>query len=654
MRLHFPKLRTSLSTVALCVVTNLSAQVPESYYTASPATIINEMRQTPRPRPNMPLADVVELDKVVLPRAKLCERMFYDDPRMMEIIKSWRPPQPNELANECRRIIADSNEMQKYLARVRQAEQEQARRKAEEEKRVAEENRKKEEEARLAAQREAFLAQQPGFLLVLNAGSPTFQVTKSLDGKTVIRRSGNASSSPIRVDFVRASPRSSGILLDRYARQSATMITELKAFVAETAKAQGLAVDTAGLEIKETRTAIASKCVGEAGPPTEAGQAPAALTKVCANLQIGLVDRAEMERIKPLIDSGRIVVLAELSGDQVQARADATAARVAAAAEAEAQSNLQITSQLSARPTQFVAITFPSNKKAASCALKAQGVEGYGWAAGGYASLADFAKAARLEPDYRFDEVVDDVEALWTQIQKGACSGAVLTGAEMAKLIPAVQREKISFTMLPLRDKAELHPAYAKARGFESLKQLEFATELKTSAARVKTLAGFGVTDTNGFRAATARMTGSGYSKSTELDALMEFLDDEAEGSKSRRSATQVRSARLAADQARERERAEKLQRELPLYSIQVVCLEPMGHLAETMVGYLARSPAAFIQIMSGSAGRFCSQIALPVRDPSLITSARLIDRDSGGAEYYVTKAPDGRGMLGLIKRRGG
>ena len=63
---------------------------------------------------------------------------------------------------------------------------------------------------------------------------------------------------------------------------------------------------------------------------------------------------------------------------------------------------------------------------------------------------------------------------------------------------------------------------------------------------------------------------------------------------------------------------------------------------------------SAFDQIMSGSAGRFCSQISLPVRDSSLITSARLIDRDSGGAEYYVTKAPDGRGMLGLIKRRGG
>jgi hypothetical protein len=224
----------------------------------------------------------------------------------------------------------------------------------------------------------------------------------------------------------------------------------------------------------------------------------------------------------------------------------------------------------------------------------------------------------------------------------------------MARLIPAVQREKLSFTMLPLRDKDELHPAYAKARGFESLSQLEFAAELKTNAARVKALAGFGITDQTGFRTASTRMTSSGYSKSTELEALLEFLGDEAEGVKSRRTAIQIRSARLAAEQARERERAEKLQRELPLYSIQLACAEPMGHLAETMVGHLARSPAAFIQIMSGSAGRFCSQLALPVADPNLITSARLIDRDAGGAEYYVTKAADGRSMLGLIKRRGG
>jgi hypothetical protein len=645
-------LRTSLITIALCGATSLSAQIPESYYTAAPNTIINEMRQTPRPRANMPFAEVVELDKVVLPRAKTCERMFYDDPRMMERIKSWQPPQQNDLANECRRIIADSNAMQTYLAQGRQAEQEQARRKAEEEKRLAEEKRKKDEEARLAAQREAFLAQRPNFLLVLNAESSVFQVTKSLEGKAVITRSANAPSAPIRVDFIRASAQSSGLLLDRYARQPAMVISELRAAVAEAAKAQGLAVDTAGLEPKEIRTATASKCVGEAVPQREGG--PAALTRVCSSLRIGLVDRAEMERIKPLIDAGRILVLAELLGTQLQALAEATAKKAADAQAAETQRNLQIISQLEARPTHFVAITFASNKKAASCALKGQGVAGYSWSAGGYASLADFSRSARLEPDYRFDEVVDNVEALWTQIQKGACSGAILTGAEMARLIPAVQREKLSFTMLPLRDKDELHPAYAKARGFESLSQLEFAAELKTNAARVKALAGFGITDQTGFRTASTRMTSSGYSKSTELEALLEFLGDEAEGVKSRRTAIQIRSARLAAEQARERERAEKLQRELPLYSIQLACAEPMGHLAETMVGHLARSPAAFIQIMSGSAGRFCSQLALPVADPNLITSARLIDRDAGGAEYYVTKAADGRSMLGLIKRRGG
>jgi hypothetical protein len=45
--------------------------------------------------------------------------------------------------------------------------------------------------------------------------------------------------------------------------------------------------------------------------------------------------------------------------------------------------------------------------------------------------------------------------------------------------------------------------------------------------------------------------------------------------------------------------------------------------------------------------------MALPVTDPDPVSSARLIDRDGGGAEYYVTKSADGRSMLGLVKRSG-
>jgi hypothetical protein len=56
----------------------------------------------------------------------------------------------------------------------------------------------------------------------------------------------------------------------------------------------------------------------------------------------------------------------------------------------------------------------------------------------------------------------------------------------------------------------------------------------------------------------------------------------------------------------------------------------------------------------SGNVSKFCQQMALPVSNPDVISQARMISRDSAGAEYYVSKAPDGRSMLGLIKRRGG
>ncbi len=627
-----------------------AGKVPETYYTAQPQDIVDEVRQTPRPQNGMTPAQMRELDKVVLPRALTCEAMFYDDARMMQRIKSWPLPFQNQLANECRRVIADSNEMQRYLARVQQAEQEQARRKAEEDRRRDEEQRRRDEAARQAEQRETFLAQRPNFLLLLNAGSPSFQVTRSLEGRTVVARAANAPSSPIPLELVRATAQSSTLLLDRYERLPAPLAAELKALVAELAKARGLVVDTRGLDKPQHRSGASSKCVVES--VVARGGGPGAPDRVCRNLQLGLFDAAEFDRIKPLVDSGNIIVLGEIPGDQLQARAEATARRAAEAAAAEAQRKKDVIAQIGARPDDIVALVLPASRKAGSCTLSHKGRRDTAWAVSGYATLPDFAKEARLEPDHRFDEFTDDLEALWTLVQKGQCSGVILGAAEMARLIPAVEREGLDFKLLPLRERTELQAASARSRGFDSLAQFEFAADLKADAAQAKALAGFGITNLPGVRSATARMKSSGYAQSDELAALLEFLDDEAQGAKTKRSAVQVRAARAAEAQARERDRAERLRRELPLYSVRLACMEPMGHLAETMVGHLARSPAAFIQMMAGSVSNFCSQIILPVTDPALVASARLIDRDAGGAEYYVVKAADGRSVLGLVKRR--
>jgi hypothetical protein len=58
--------------------------------------------------------------------------------------------------------------------------------------------------------------------------------------------------------------------------------------------------------------------------------------------------------------------------------------------------------------------------------------------------------------------------------------------------------------------------------------------------------------------------------------------------------------------------------------------------------------------MISGSLSQFCQQLALPVSNPDVIAGARLIASDASGAQYFVAKAPDGRSVLGLIKRRGG
>jgi len=652
--IHFALL---VSTLGLHQQASAQAKTPERYYTAQPDAIINEMRETPRPRTGMSLPQLIELDKAVGPRALACDSMFNEDARMQERLKAWPRPQQVGLANECRRIIADYNAMQEQAKQLKQAEQAQVQRAQQEQAaRKAEETRKA-DEARAAEQRSAFLTRRPDFLLVLNTGARPFEVTRALDGKRVI----NQKMRPVVVDFVRASSQSSAILIERYERLPPELITELKAGVVELGKRNGLTLETRGLEVREARLQVGRKCVGQTASPgnprTSQGQPASAsdtLTRVCPDLTVGLIDQAELSRIKPLIDAGTILVIGEIRNVELQARVDAAARKRAEEAAAEDASRKAILAQIGSRPSDFLAIVIPGNKKPASCSLKGRKLEGASLSVGGYSSLPDFARATRLDPDWRLDHFVDDLEKLWTLIQQGGCSGVIVTGAEAATLLPAFDREKLRYTLLPPREQGELHEAYAKIRGFSSVAQLRFAIELQASATDVKSLAGFAITDASGHRAAVGRMHASGYSKSTEVSDLLAFLQDEAEGAKNKRTAVQIRTARLAAEEARERERAERIKREMPLYSVQLMCMEPMGHMAETLVGHLARSPAVFIQMISGSLSQFCQQLALPVSNPDVIAGARLIASDASGAQYFVAKAPDGRSVLGLIKRRGG
>jgi len=650
-------------SLALCLASSLQLaslpagaqpKTPEAYYTAPPESIIDQMRQTPRPRNGMALAELSALDKVVSPRALACDSMFNEDVRMQERIKSWPRSAQIDLANECRRIIADYNAMQGQLTQLKRIEQAQRQRAEQDEAAKKATAAREAEQARAAEQRAAFMARRPDFLLVLNTEAKVFELTRALDGTTRITQKGG----PVAAQFVRASAQSSSILLDRYEKLPALWLNEIRTIAGELAQSKGVTLDTRGLEAREIRNGASRKCVGEASAPATrtsssgSGNPPQVLERVCRDLTVGLIDRAEQARIKPLIDRGIVIVLGEIRSGDLQARLDAAAKRDADRAAAEEAKRKETVAQLGGKPNHFLAIIMPANQKAASCTIKSRTLDGAVRSAGGYLSMPDFTKAARLKPDWRFDELADDLEKLWTLVQQNKCSGVIVTGAEAAQVLPAFDRDKLRYTLLPLREASELHPAYASARGFASVAQLDFAVEIKASRSDVQSLSGFGITDLAGYRAATGRMQKSGYSKTVETEDLLAFLSDEAEGAKIKRTATQVREARIAATEARDRERAEKLRREMPLYSVRLMCMEPMGHMAETLVGHLARSPAVFIQMISGSLSQFCQQIVLPVSNPDLIATARKVASDASGVEYFVTKAPDGRSTLGLTKRQ--
>ena len=182
----------------------------------------------------------------------------------------------------------------------------------------------------------------------------------------------------------------------------------------------------------------------------------------------------------------------------------------------------------------------------------------------------EFASWSRIPKGKGFSAVYDSADELYAAINQDKCHIVADNAANLQQYMTAIGRDgQFAYNMGPTMNRDEAREPFAVSRGFENHADLEFAQKHgNATPAQVSALKGLGAGTAETFKAAVGRMNSGGYSAETAptVAALLQFLEDEAQGRKAGKSAIEHRRAedrraaeeeRLRAEQAaRERERA--------------------------------------------------------------------------------------------------
>jgi len=299
---------------------------------------------------------------------------------------------------------------------------------------------------------------------------------------------------------------------------------------------------------------------------------------------LGVHPRADLPQLKPLIDSGNLVVLAEVSAVAVM-----NDLRVERQQQADLRRRAEERTQnlLARLPTfsdSLVSLVLPAPSDKAGkalerryCTIKSSGEMGE-WATG-FRYLEKLNKSLGTKRDSRFDELPKDLDELYSQVQTGKCQVLITTNDDAAKVAAAMQRDKIAFSVHIIIPKTDLMNSYAQSKGYTSTDKYLLAQQLvpnaTVTAQGIERLEALGVGSLADFNAAVDRMTKGKYATERSTDNVLAFLADEKEGQSIKQTAAQVRDARdrKAAVERRAQEDAEKAQRaafarEYPYYAV--------------------------------------------------------------------------------------
>ncbi|MFG6468042.1 hypothetical protein [Roseateles sp. BYS87W] len=297
----------------------------------------------------------------------------------------------------------------------------------------------------------------------------------------------------------------------------------------------------------------------------------------------GLHPRVDMPLLKPLIDRGELLVLAEVSAIGAMNELRAEKQRVAELKRKGEERTQNLLARLPTFGDSLVSLVLPAQRDGDKvlerryCTIKAAGDMG-AWSTG-FRYLDKLNKGLNTKRDSRFDELAKDLDELYGQVQTGKCQVLITSNDDAAKLAAAMQRDKIAFSVHIIIPKPDLLNSYAESKGYPSHEKYELAQQLvpnaTVTARGLERLEALGVSSLAEFNAVVERMTKSKYATERTTDNVLAYLADEKEGQAAKQTAVQVRDARdrKAAADRRAAEEAEKAQRaahakEYPFYAV--------------------------------------------------------------------------------------
>ncbi len=185
----------------------------------------------------------------------------------------------------------------------------------------------------------------------------------------------------------------------------------------------------------------------------------------------------------------------------------------------------------------------------------------------GLAAAPAFLEFTKVPAKSRFSFVADTPDALFAAVTADKCYIVVDYAANLQQYMAALGRDGIfAYNVGPTADRGEAQEPFAVSVGYENWRDYQFADAIAGDATpgKLRELKSYKVMDEAGFKAVVARMRSEAYgdTDAPDVDDVLSYLADDAEGRKNGQSAKayrQAENARRAAEQ-RAREQAAAVQ----------------------------------------------------------------------------------------------
>lgn len=172
-----------------------------------------------------------------------------------------------------------------------------------------------------------------------------------------------------------------------------------------------------------------------------------------------------------------------------------------------------------------------------------------------------------------FDEVFNDLDALYLALKQSRCTTLVLTDAEAVTVAGALERDQVAFELFELRDAEALLPAYAAHYGYASTDDARLARRFSPmpDGPQAAALRAADVTTPEALAAVWQRQQKLGYPGERTIATAVAFLADETQGRRGGQSAVDVRRKREAAERAAAAAERERQVKAYP-YTLELSC----------------------------------------------------------------------------------